>query len=71
MLAKGEVRRVLEAVQTLRMHYQQPIKVEELAAAAAMSPPSFYQHFNAMTSMTPLQYQKQMRSCMRVPLSPR
>jgi len=71
VLAKGAVRRVLEAVQTLRMHYQQPIKVEVLAAAAAMSPASFYQHFEALTPMTPLQYQKQMRSCMRVPCSPR
>lgn len=61
VLAKGAVRRVLEAVHALRMHYQQPIRIEELAAAAAMSPASFYQHFKALTSMTPLQYQKQMR----------
>lgn len=61
VFAKGAVRRVLEAVHALRQHYQQPIRMETLAAAAAMSPASFYQHFKALTSMTPLQYQKQMR----------
>jgi AraC-like DNA-binding protein len=61
VLAKGSVRRVLDAVRLLRERYQQPLRVEDLAAHAAMSPSSFYQHFRALTSMTPLQYQKQMR----------
>ena len=35
--------------------------MDELADAARMSPSSFYQHFRVLTSMTPLQYQKQLR----------
>jgi AraC-like DNA-binding protein len=61
VLAKGSVRRVIDAVRLLRGHYQQPLRVEDLAAQAAMSPSSFYHHFKALTAMTPLQYQKQMR----------
>ncbi|MCX5496665.1 helix-turn-helix domain-containing protein [Kaistia dalseonensis] len=61
VLAKGAVARVIEAVHYLREHYQHPLRIDELAATAAMSPASFYHHFKALTSMTPLQYQKQMR----------
>jgi AraC-like DNA-binding protein len=35
--------------------------VEQLAAAARMSASSFHQHFKMLTSMSPLQYQKQLR----------
>jgi AraC-like DNA-binding protein len=45
----------------LRDHYARTVRIEELAEAAQMSPSSFHQHFKALTSMTPLQYQKQLR----------
>jgi AraC-like DNA-binding protein len=35
--------------------------VEDLAALATMSPSSFHEHFRAMTAMSPLQFQKQLR----------
>ncbi len=35
--------------------------MEQLAAVAGMSPSSFHQHFRAVTSLSPLQFQKQMR----------
>ena len=37
------------------------IMIEQLAAAAQMSPSSFHQHFKSLTAMSPLQYQKQLR----------
>ncbi len=37
------------------------MRIEHLAAIARMSPSSFHQHFKTLTSMTPLQYQKQLR----------
>jgi AraC-like DNA-binding protein len=55
------VQRVGRAVQWVREHYAQPIALEELAALVHMSVSSFHQHFKAVTSMTPLQYQKVLR----------
>ncbi len=36
----------------------QPVKVSDLAKLTHMSVPSFRDHFKAVTSMTPMQYQK-------------
>jgi AraC-like DNA-binding protein len=38
-----------------RHHYNEKVRVEELAALATMSVSSFHRHFRAMTSMTPIQ----------------
>jgi AraC-like DNA-binding protein len=53
--------RVARAVALLRTDFTQPLPVERLAAVAGMSPSSFYQHFRAATSLSPLQFQKQLR----------
>ena len=53
--------RIAEAINHLRDNFTRSIRVEELALAARMSPSSFHQHFKALTSMSPLQYQKQLR----------
>ena len=45
----------------LRDNFTTPMRIEQLAAAARMSPSSFHQHFKEMTAMTPLQYQKNLR----------
>src|SRR3546814_7005641 len=37
------------------------LRVEELAAAAHMSPSALHQRFKAATTMAPLQFQKQLR----------
>jgi AraC-like DNA-binding protein len=58
---EGQLRRVARAVAVLRADFAQPLPVERLAAAADMSPSSFYQHFRAVTSLSPLQFQKQLR----------
>jgi AraC-like DNA-binding protein len=57
----GHVQRIARAVAILRADYAQPLRVERLAKAARMSPSSFHQHFRAVTSLSPLQFQKQLR----------
>jgi AraC-like DNA-binding protein len=58
---KSEVQRIGEAVSWIRSHFAQPVTVEEMAASVHMSASSFHQHFKAVTSMSPLQYQKVLR----------
>ena len=60
-LPDSHTRRVAEAIYLLRGNFADAVRVEKLAAAARMSPSSFHQHFKVLTSMTPLQYQKQLR----------
>jgi AraC-like DNA-binding protein len=55
------VQRVAKAVSWVREHFGQPIAVDDLADLAHMSASSFHQHFKAVTSMSPLQYQKVLR----------
>jgi AraC-like DNA-binding protein len=42
-------------------HYDQPVTVDEMAASINMRPSSFHQRFKAVTSMSPLRYQKVLR----------
>jgi AraC-like DNA-binding protein len=57
----SRAQRVERAVALLRAEFARPLPVERLAAAAGMSPSSFHQHFRAATSLSPLQFQKQLR----------
>jgi AraC-like DNA-binding protein len=57
----SQARRIAKAVAVLRADYAQTLPVERLAAVAGMSPSSFHQHFRAVTSLSPLQFQKQLR----------
>lgn len=57
----SQARRVARAVAVLRSEFAQPLPVERLAAVAGMSPSSFHQHFRNVTSLSPLQFQKQLR----------
>jgi AraC-like DNA-binding protein len=59
--AESHARRIARAVALLRAEFAQPLPIERLAAAAGMSASSFYQHFRAATSLSPLQFQKQLR----------
>ena len=54
----GQVRR---AIAWIRDHYDQALRIEDLAAIAGMSAASFHRHFKAATAMSPLQYQKSLR----------
>ena len=53
--------RVAKAVTWVRANFTQPMVIEALAELAHMSPSTFHQHFKAVTSMSPLQYQKVLR----------
>jgi AraC-like DNA-binding protein len=58
---RSGVRRVADAVSWIRAHFAQPVTVEEMAATVHMSGSSFHQQFKAVTSLSPLQYQKVLR----------
>lgn len=60
-IADSRLAHLTRAVRWVRDHYTEPLRVPDLAATAAMSPTSFHRHFLTLTSMTPLEYQKQLR----------
>jgi AraC-like DNA-binding protein len=53
--------RVRLAIQWIRNHFRDQLRVERLAEMAAMSSSAFHRHFKAATAMSPLQFQKQIR----------
>jgi AraC-like DNA-binding protein len=53
--------RVNKVIQRIRREFAQPLAVEALAEEAAMSASAFHRHFKSITSLSPLQYQKQLR----------
>jgi AraC-like DNA-binding protein len=60
-LADSHLAHLARAIRWIRDHYDETLRVEDLAALATMSVSSFHRHFRAVTSMTPIQFQKQMR----------
>jgi len=53
--------RTAKAVAWLRSNYEKPLRVEHLATIAGMSRSTLHHHFRALTAMSPLQFQKQLR----------
>lgn len=53
--------RTAKAIAWLRANYSKPLRVEELAEVARMGLSTLHHHFRALTAMSPLQYQKQLR----------
>jgi transcriptional regulator GlxA family with amidase domain len=60
-LADSHLAHLARAIRWIREHYDETLRVEELAALATMSVSSFHRHFRAVTAMTPIQYQKEIR----------
>ena len=60
-LPNSPTQRIAETIHVIRSEFAKPLRMERLAAIAHMSLSSFHQHFKAVTSMTPLQFQKQLR----------
>ncbi|WP_224248136.1 AraC family transcriptional regulator [Hyalangium gracile] len=52
---------IARAIALLRRDFRSPMVVAELARAVGMSVASFHKHFKAVTSSSPLQYQKTLR----------
>lgn len=50
-----------KAIAWLRANYAKPLRLEELAEVARMGMSTLHHHFRALTAMSPLQYQKQLR----------
>ncbi|WP_167771719.1 helix-turn-helix domain-containing protein [Bradyrhizobium frederickii] len=53
--------RLVEAIHALRGNFDKQVRVHDLAALAGLSPTAFHRQFKAMTAMTPVQFQKQIR----------
>jgi AraC-like DNA-binding protein len=60
-LADSRLAHLARAVRWIRDHFAETLRVDDLAALATMSVTSFHRHFRAVTSMTPIQFQKQIR----------
>jgi len=57
----GQARRIVRAIHWLKGHFAEPLRIEELARRVSMSTSALHHHFKAVTAMSPLQYQKQLR----------
>jgi AraC-like DNA-binding protein len=53
--------RLAAAITWIRRDFNLPLRVEALAARAAMSVSAFHRHFKSATSLSPVQYQKRIR----------
>jgi AraC-like DNA-binding protein len=53
--------RTAKAVAWLRSNYEKPLRVEHLATITGMSRSTLHHHFRALTAMSPLRFQKQLR----------
>ncbi|AOO79878.1 AraC family transcriptional regulator [Bosea vaviloviae] len=59
--AESKLQQVNKAIGWIRRNYDKTFSIEVLASEASMSPSALHQHFKAVTAMSPLQYQKQLR----------
>jgi AraC-like DNA-binding protein len=57
----GNFGRISKALRKIHLSYAEALSVEDLAAEAKMSVPSFHAHFKATTNTSPLQYIKSTR----------
>ena len=62
-IARGEGRmaQVTRAICWIKDNFNRPLSVERLAGDVGMSSSTLHEHFKSVTSMSPLQYQKQLR----------
>jgi len=60
-LQGGHTQRIARAIERLRQEFDQPLRIDDIAGELGMSVSSFHHHFKAVTAMSPLQFQKQMR----------
>ena len=59
--ADSHLNQVSRAIARIRSGFHEQLRIDEVAAAAGMSASSLHAHFKAVTRMTPLEYQKQLR----------
>ncbi len=61
LVSTGDTQRISKAIGHLRRHFDEPLKIEDVAREFGMSVSGFHHHFKSVTAMSPLQYQKQIR----------
>jgi AraC-like DNA-binding protein len=59
--SRGDTDRISRAIGHLREHYNEQLKIEEIARQCGMSVSGLHHHFKSVTAMSPLQFQKQVR----------
>jgi AraC-like DNA-binding protein len=57
----SNMQRIAQVIQHIKTDFTKSLRIEDLADRAKMSPSSFHHHFKQVTSMSPLNYQKQLR----------
>lgn len=57
----GDTHRIARVVDLLRKGFKEPLRVESIARELGMSISGLYHQFKAVTAMSPLQFQKQLR----------
>jgi transcriptional regulator GlxA family with amidase domain len=60
-LADSGLTHINRAIRWIRGNYAEPMRIEDLARLAGMSASAFHRHFRAVTTMSPLQFQKRIR----------
>jgi AraC-like DNA-binding protein len=60
-LTDSSLTQVSRAVRWITEHYNQSFRVEELARTCGMSTSAFHRGFHAVTALSPIQFQKQIR----------
>jgi len=60
-LADSSMTQISRAVRWITEHYAQPFRVEDLARSCGMSTSAFHRKFHSVTTLSPIQFQKQIR----------
>jgi AraC-like DNA-binding protein len=61
LASAGDTGRISRAIEHMREHFDQSLKMDDIARELGMSVSGFHHHFKSVTAMSPLQFQKQIR----------
>jgi transcriptional regulator GlxA family with amidase domain len=61
MASQGRMAQIRRAIGWIARNFRERFSIERLGSEVGMRPSSLHEHFRAVTAMTPLQYQKQLR----------
>jgi AraC-like DNA-binding protein len=59
--AGSQSQQIAHAIEWIKGNFSQPLRIDDLAEKARMSTSTFHHHFRAMTALSPVQFQKQLR----------
>lgn len=57
----NQYNQIADAINLLKENYKEKINMDELAKSLNIAPSSFYRYFKQVTTISPLQYQKQLK----------